>query len=69
MNTLHIIHQFITCQTLNEARIKKMRSKNEKVSCMLNDDDASSFFDLTKIYRRFRLGTFVKNQIDDVDYF
>ena len=27
--------------------------KNEKVSCMLNDDDASSFFDLTKIYRRF----------------
>ena len=59
-HSLHIIHQFITCQTFNEARMKKMRfEKMEKVKrtlSNLNDDGASLYIDPNHIYGHYRLG-------------
>ena len=64
MNTHHIIHQFITCQTFNEARMKKTRfeKKMEKVKrtlSNLNDDGAFLCIDPKDIYGRYRLGSFL----------
>ena len=70
MNILHIIYQFITCQTSNEARIKKkMHLKKKKwkgqsrMLSYLNDDQTSSFFDPRNICRHFRMGMFERSQL------
>ena len=69
MNILHIIYQFITCQTLNEAKKKKkMRLKKKMQRSIAHVElfewwSSSFIFWPQNFYRHFRMGTFERSQL------